>query len=280
FINEIHNGADDNASGVAGMLELMRLVQQMPTKRSIIWVAFAAEEKGLLGSKYFVENPPVSLKNIVAMINLDMIGRLDSISQTLSISGTGTSKIFKKLIQKHAKKFSFNISNNPSGEGPSDHASFYRKNIPVLFIHSGLHEDYHKPTDDADKINFIGMKSIVDFTYLILADIANYPHKIKFSKTKSYQNSEREHKEVKFTLGIIPDVTGSTEGLLVEGVKADGIADKSGIKKGDIIIAINDKPIKNIYDYMNRLNEVENEKTIKIKINRNGQIKEITARVY
>lgn len=277
---QIHNGADDNASGVAGILELMRIVQEMPVKpkRSIIWVAFAAEELGLIGSKVFVENPPVPLNQIAAMINLDMIGRLKDNSPQLTISGTGTAKIFTPMINKLATKQTFRIIMNPDGEGPSDHARFFRKRIPVLFFNSGLHEDYHRPTDDADIINYNGMKDIVNFAYQLLLDIANYNKTIKFKETKS-EGNDRNHGSVKFTLGIVPDVTGSKDGLLVEGVRSGGIAEKAGIKKGDIIIEINGKTVKNIQDYMNRLNELENENTIRIKVKRNNEIKMLSTRI-
>ncbi len=277
---QIHNGADDNASGVAGMLELMRIVQQMPEKpkRSIIWVAFTAEELGLIGSRVFVENPPVPWNQITAMINFDMIGRLNENSPRLTISGTGTAKIFKPMINKLATNQSFHIIMNPDGEGPSDHASFFRKRIPVLFFNSGLHEDYHQPTDDADKINYNGMKDIVNFAYQLLLDLANYNKTIKFKETKSKGN-DRKHVNVKFTLGIIPDVSSSKDGLLVEGVRTGGIAEKAGIKKGDIIIEINGKTVKNIHDYMNRLNELENENTIRIKVKRDNEIKTLSTRI-
>ncbi len=281
FTPEIHNGADDNASGVSAMLELMRLIQSsdVKPKRSIVWVAFAAEEKGLLGSKYFTENPPVELNKIVAMINLDMIGRLDEDNPKLTISGTGTSKIFKKLIEKHSANLPFKIAQVPSGEGPSDHANFYRKRIPVLFLNSGLHLDYHQPTDDADKINYQGMAQIINFAYNLLIDLANTNKAPKFKETKIKEKTKSSHNESKITLGIIPDVTGSTDGLLVEGVREGGLASKNGIKKGDIIVDINGKSVKNIYDYMDRLNELEKQKEIKVKLKRNNEIKEILIRL-
>jgi S1-C subfamily serine protease len=167
---------------------------------------------------------------------------------------------------------------NPDGEGPSDHARFFRKRIPVLFFNSGLHEDYHRPSDDADIINYNGMKDIVNFAYQLLLDIANYNKTIKFKETKS-ENSNRNHGSVKFTLGIVPDVTGSKDGLLVEGVRSGGIGEKAGIKKGDIIIEINGKPVKNIQDYMSRLNELENGSTIHIKVRRGNEIKTLSTRI-
>lgn len=277
---KVFNGADDNASGVAGIIELMRIIEALPSKpkRSIIWVAFAAEEMGLIGSKAFVENPPVPLNQIKAMINLDMIGRMDDVDPKLTLSGTGSSKVFNNWLKKNKSKFPFTIVENPYGEGPSDHANFYRKNIPVLFLNSGLHEDYHQPTDDADKINFTRMAQIVDFTYILLSDIANYPKKITFSETK-LKNATKKHKEVRISLGIIPDVSSSSDGLKVEGVREGSIADKGGLKKGDIIVSMNGKAVKNIYDYMDRLNELENERQVKVKIKRNQELKELSIRL-
>ncbi len=208
-----------------------------------------------------------------------MIGRLDEKTLKLTISGTGTSKVFNKLLKKYKSKFSFNFVENPYGEGPSDHASFYRKEIPVIFIHSGLHEDYHQPTDDVEKINFNGMAQIINFVYVLLTDLANHPKKIRFSTTKLKQ-STKNHNDVKISLGIIPNVTASTDGLKVEGVRTGSIAEKGGLKKDDIIISINGKNVKNIYDYMNRLNELDNEKSAKIKIKRNNEIKELNVKLF
>jgi hypothetical protein len=281
FKREIYNGADDNASGVAGMLELMRIFQRGDIRpaRSIVWVAFSAEELGLLGSKKFVDDEIIPLSKIKTMINLDMIGRMSDSLPKLTISGVGTSKVFDKILKKYETQLNFKIIKTPDGEGPSDHASFFRKNIPVLFFNSGLHLDYHKPTDDANKINYIQMANIVNFLANLIVDIANYPKDIKFTKTKIQGNS-RNRTEVRITLGIIPDVTGSTEGLLVEGVKEGGIAEKGGIKKGDIIIQINNRQVRNIYDYMDCLNELDKSKYAKIKVKRGNEIKDLNIQIY
>lgn len=268
----VHNGADDNASGVAGVLELMRLIEKakQKPKRSIIWVAFTGEEMGLLGSKEFVKNPPVELSKIKTMINLDMIGRMNDSIPRLSISGSGTGSVFTSMLDSLSKQTSFAVKLNPDGNGPSDHASFYGKNIPVLFINSGIHTDYHTPMDDREKINYKSMVQIVDFTEKLLYTIANYTNTIDFKETRSSQQSQN-YGDTKITLGIIPDVSGTTEGLLVEGVKAGGYADKAGLKKGDIIINLDGKEIKNIYDYMARLNQLELGRLLHIEIIRNGK---------
>jgi len=268
----VHNGADDNASGVAGVLELMRLIENSKEKpkRSIVWVAFTGEEMGLLGSKEFVQNSPIDLTKITAMINLDMIGRLNDTMPRLSLSGTGTGDVLDKMVDSLSKNVQFSIKKNPDGYGPSDHASFYSKKIPVLFLNSGIHMDYHTPFDDRERINYKGMVEIVDFTEKLICATADYKGNIEFKETRSKQ--EQSYRDTKITLGIIPDVTGGTEGgLLVEGVKAGGYAEKGGMMKGDIIVAMDGKEVKNIYDYMSRLNQLESGKTIHVEVIRKGK---------
>lgn len=268
----VHNGADDNASGVAGLLELMRLIEDTKEKpkRSIIWIAFTCEEMGLLGSKEFVQNPPIDLSKVKAMINLDMIGRLNDTMPRISLSGTGTGDVFDKIVDSLSQNVQFSIKKSPDGYGPSDHASFYLKKIPVLFLNSGIHMDYHTPYDDREKINYKGMVEMVDFTKKLIYATANYKGNIEFKETRSKQ--EQTYRDTKITLGIIPDVTGSTEsGLLVEGVKAGGYAEKGGMMKGDIIVAMDGKEVKNIYDYMSRLNQLESGTTIHVDVIRNGK---------
>lgn len=268
----VHNGADDNASGVAGVLELLRLVEnaKQKPKRSIVWVLFTAEEMGLLGSKEFVKNPPIELDKIKAMINLDMIGRMNDSTPRLSISGTGTGDVFEHLLDSLSQYVPFKIKQNPDGNGPSDHASFYGKNIPVLFLNSGIHTDYHTPFDDRDKINYQRMAQIIDFTQQLIYAIANITTPITFKETQSRQE-QTSYRDTKITLGIIPDVAGTTEGLLVEGIKAGGYADKAGLHKGDVIVSMDNKEIKNIYDYMARLNQLETGRLLHIEVIRNGK---------
>jgi Zn-dependent M28 family amino/carboxypeptidase len=165
----IHNGADDNASGTAALIELGRLLKNSKLDRNnYLFIAFSGEELGLFGSKYFVENPTVSLNNINYMINMDMVGRLNDSTRVLTIGGYGTSPEWSSLINTKNKKPSFVIKVDSSGTGPSDHTSFYRKDIPVLFFFTGLHADYHKPTDDFDKINYKGELEVVNYIYSII----------------------------------------------------------------------------------------------------------------
>ncbi|MGQ9846624.1 MAG: M20/M25/M40 family metallo-hydrolase [Bacteroidales bacterium] len=268
----VHNGADDNASGVAGVLELIRLVEnaKQKPKRSIVWVFFTAEEMGLLGSREFVKNPPIQFDKIKAMINLDMIGRMNDSTPRLSISGTGTGDVFKHILDSLSQHISFELKQNPDGNGPSDHASFYGKNIPVLFLNTGIHTDYHTPFDDREKINYQGMAKIIDFTEQLIYAIANITTPIIFKETQSYQEQTSYH-DTKIKLGIIPDITGTTEGLLVEGVKAGSFADKAGLHTGDVIVSLDNKEIKNIYDYMDRLNQLETGHLLHLEVIRNGK---------
>lgn len=268
----VHNGADDNASGVAGILELMRLIENKKNKpkRSIVWVAFACEELGLLGSKEFVRNPPIRLNKVKAMINLDMIGRLNDTMPQLTVGGIGTADFFDRIIDSLSQNFELNITKQLDGYGPSDHATFYLQKIPVLYLNTGIHLDYHTPFDDREKINYNGMVEIINFTEKLICQIANYTGNIEFKETRSKQELSRH--DLKIRLGIIPNIAGgSYEGLLIEGIKSGGYAEKGGLKKGDIIVAIDGKEVKNIYDYMSRLNQLETGKTINIEVIRNGK---------
>ncbi len=268
----IHNGADDNASGVAGIMELARLFAASPTKpkRTLIFVAFSGEEMGLLGSKQFVKEPPVPLKSIKAMFNFDMIGRIKNENPKLSIGGTGTSIETDSIIKLFDINLPFTVSKSPEGYGPSDHASFYKNDIPVFFFCSGLHEDYHTPFDDADKINFPQEVNILEFSYKIINAVANTTKPLTFKEAGSKEESTS--RGYKVTLGIIPDVVGSGDkGLAVDGVKKGSPAEAGGMKKGDIITAINGLPVTNIYDYMTRLNTLKTGQTIDVEVLREGK---------
>jgi hypothetical protein len=253
----VHNGADDNASGVAAILEIAGKLaaNRQHLKRSILVVAFDAEEMGLLGSKQFVRNSPVPVNSIKAMLNFDMVGRLNPV-QGLIIGGTGTAAEMEEFLTKHEADLPFKPSHNPDGMGPSDHSSFYFNNIPVLFLSTGAHDDYHTPDDDFDLINFEGLQSISTFGYQMTLDLLQNEKPLTFTESGSKQEM-RSRRSFKVTLGIMPDVSGtSNDGLRVDGVKKEGPAGKAGIQKGDIITAIDGKQVKNIYEYMERLNKL------------------------
>jgi aminopeptidase YwaD len=266
-----HNGADDNASGVSAMLELagrLKANQQL-LKRSVILVAFGAEEMGLLGSKYFVNHPPVDLSKIIAMVNLDMVGRLDT-ARGIQIGGVGTSIEADSLIKLANAPVHFKLAVSREGSGPSDHSSFYGKNIPVFFITTGAHTDYHTPFDDAERINIRGLKSVSDFAYRLVMSIAEIP-KLTFREAGPKENATPSHR-FKVTLGFMPDFSSTDlEGVRVDFVTKGKAAERGGIKNGDIIKAIDGLAVKNIYDYMYRLSKLSKNQIISVELVRNGK---------
>ncbi len=270
-LHEIHNGADDNASGTASLIELAEYFGTSPhkPKRSILFMAFGAEEMGLLGSKFFTSHPLIDLKKIRIMINMDMVGRLNPQSKGLTVGGTGTARGLEEAITKMARGRDFNFKASPEGFGPSDHASFYVKDIPVLFLFTGSHEDYHTPTDDVDKINFKGMKAINDFAADIITLEANSDEPIMF--TEAGPKEEQKVARFKVTLGVIPDYASDARGLKLDGVREGGVAFKGGLKKGDIIVGMDHKPINNIYDYMNRLADFKAGQEVDVEVVRDGK---------
>lgn len=272
-INKVHYGADDNASGVALMLDLARKFSLNPTKRSIIFIAFACEEKGLNGSKQFLEALPFETKKIVAMLNFDMVGKLKN--NNLTVGGIKTSNKSEKIVKKYSDKYNLNLKLSKSGVAPSDHASFYAKYIPVFYFTTGADSTYHTPMDKPENINYKGIELLSSYTFDIANDLANRKTKLKFRKTKD-PKSNPVKSTLKVSLGIMPDVTGSTDdGLKAEIVSKDKPADKAGMINGDIIIELNGKKVKDIYAYMDILSKIEPKSTISAKIKREGRIKEI-----
>jgi len=262
----VHLGADDNASGVGMMLELAEKLAAHPEshKRSIIVAAFSGEEMGLLGSKKYVEDPMIDLKTIDAMVNLDMVGRLTD-STKLQIGGVGTAEPFRKIIYASCDTTKQKLSLAEEGYGPSDHASFYGKDVPVLFLTSGAHLDYHTPADTWDKINYAGMVKISDIAYEIIEDIANTDSKLIFKEAGPKLASG-------VTLGIMPDFAGNVKnGLRADAITPGKPAALGGMKRGDIIISINGKSVNNIQDYMFRMGQLKFGETISIEVLRGGK---------
>ena len=254
---EIHHGADDNASGTAGMLELARLLtsQRPRPKRTIVFVGFGGEEEGLLGSNYYVNHPFTPLTNTVAMINMDMIGRMKD--RKLVIGGVGTAKEWRDIIAKGTadSSRSFSLTLNEDGYGPSDHSSFYGKQVPVLFFWTGTHTDYHKPTDTWDKINYADQARVIDLVAYIVREVDRTEKRLTYTTAKTEATPRTGGFRV--YLGTIPSYAESNDGLLIDGVRDDSPAAKAGLKAGDRIVKIGTRDIKNIYDYTFALGEMK-----------------------
>jgi Zn-dependent M28 family amino/carboxypeptidase len=260
----VHNGADDNASGVSAVIQLAeKLAGDKSNKRSVLFVAFGAEEMGLLGSKAFTMKPPVETDKMVTMFNFDMIGRLKE-DNSLTISGTKTAEETEDLLNNLNPDFTLAFTGE--GIGPSDHASFYLQNIPVIYISTGAHPDYHTPQDDAELINFEGAQKVMSYSAALLDDVVNRAEKLTFQEAGSKFQRSRGGR-FKVTLGVMPDFAGvEKRGMRVDAVSKGKPAYAAGMKKGDIIIAIDGKKVSNIYEYMDRLQKLEAGTTISVDI--------------
>jgi len=246
----VHNGADDNASGVAGLIELARYFRKNgPKNNNYLFIAFSAEEKGLLGSGYFTRNPTLDISNMNYMLNMDMIGRLKKEDPVLIISGTGTSDAWK-IAMDYMKPEGFKVKTSESGIGPSDHTSFYLKDIPVLHFFSGTHNDYHKPGDDEALINYEGQLAILNYM-VKLVDKLDDKGKLAFVKTKEEKNENTPR--FKVTLGVIPDYAFEGEGMRIDGVSEGKPAAKAGIKAGDVVRKIGEHNVSDMMSYMKAL---------------------------
>jgi hypothetical protein len=260
----IHNGADDNASGVAMMLNLASKLKTTNTSNNYLFIAFSGEEIGLLGSNYFTKNTTIDADKINYMINMDMVGRMKADS-TLAVYGVGTSPMFKQTLT--ANNDSFKLIENESGVGPSDHTSFYLIDKPVLHFFTGQHEDYHKPGDDSEKLNYDGMNLISDYIYSLISDL-NDNGKLAFRKTK---NESEETPRFKVGLGVVPDYLFDGEGMRIDGVSEDKPAIKAGLKKGDVVVKIGDSSIVDMMGYMRALSVFEAGNKTKVKVLRDGK---------
>jgi len=262
----IHPGANDNASGTAGLLELAQKLasNRSRIKRSVLFVGFDAEEKGLLGAKHFVKNSPVDLENIITMINMDMIGRIKD--STAMVGGVGTSPVFKPLLDSLSKNRSFSLSMSKPGFGPSDHAAFYSENIPVLFFFSGFDDDYHTPNDVWKHINIKGQKDLVSLIYDVTYHLGRTRTPPLFSESGP-KEPQMSVPKLRVTLGIMPSYTSTEIGLEIDAIsKSDGPAAKAGLQRGDIIKSINNKTINNIYEYMERLGNLKPGDTVPVLV--------------
>lgn len=269
-VGKIHNGADDNASGTAGVLELARYFSQngVKEKHNFLFLCFSGEELGLVGSKRFTESPTIDLSTVSFMINMDMIGRLND-EKTLVVGGVGTAPDFVPLLNN--TRTDLKIKQDSAGIGPSDHTSFYLKNIPVLFFFTGQHSDYHKPSDDVEKVNFAGEKAVLELAIELISALDKEP-KLRFQETKSKQE---DTPRFKVTLGIMPDYTYDGDGVHVDGVTDDRPASRAGMQRGDIIVRLGDVEVHDLRDYMKALSMFKTGDTTKVAVKRGASTKEM-----
>lgn len=268
----IHNGADDNASGVGLLLQLAQrlqgldqnLDQNLDIGNNYLFIAFSGEEMGLLGSNYFVKHPTIDLSKANYMLNMDMVGRLRPDS-TLAISGVGTSAKWTQALQ--ATNPGFKLVLSESGVGPSDHTSFYLQDLPVLHFFTGQHEDYHKPTDDSNKLNYKGIQKIGDYIMALITELDD-DDKLVFRKTK---NESEEVPRFKVALGVVPDYLFDGKGMRIDGISEDKPAQKAGLQKGDVVVQLGDSTVVDMMSYMRALSAFEEGNKTNVVVERNGQ---------
>lgn len=272
---QIHNGADDNASGTAAVIEIAENIVKNPTKRSVLFMAFSAEEMGLLGSKYYTENFLLPLDKSSAMINLDMVGRLRD--NEITVFGSASSPDFEAIFNNVDNPDSLQLKLVASGIGPSDHTSFYQNGVPAIHIFTGIHDDYHMPTDDWDRINYEGTLKVVNYTSSIIKNIDNQD-KLTFREVKQEgEKSGSKHGYGGPWFGIVPSFEESPLGCQIGGTSPGSPAQAAGLEKDDIITKINDTEIKNLHDFMYKVREHKAGDVLKVHILRDKKeiIKEV-----
>ena len=264
--NKIHNGADDNASGTAGVIELARYFVNNGKKEpfNFLFMCFSGEELGLIGSKKFTENPTFALEKVNYMVNMDMIGRYSS-EKGLIVQGVGTSPLWVKMLSYIPTDIK--IVPDSSGIGPSDYTSFYLKKLPVLGFFTGGHSDYHKPSDDADKINYEGEKTVLNYIASVVEATCTFP-KMEYSETKQPQNQARSFK---VTMGVMPDYAFDKKGMRIDGVSDGKPAAKAGLKAGDIILKLGDNEVADVYGYMDALGKFKKGDATKVTVQRGAE---------
>lgn len=268
----VHNGADDNASGVAALLEIARQLAASPGKRSLLFAAFGAEELGLLGSSFFVQHLPVPKEQVVAMVNLDMVGRPKK-GPAVTAGGYGTAKEWPQLLEGCNRNHHLKLNPAMGGFGASDHASFYAAGIPVLFFFTGAHEDYHRPTDDAEKLDYAGMAKVVQFAADVVRAVANLPQRPTFQKVAQEEGPRRSFR---VRTGLVPEYGYEGAGVKVSGVRGGSAAEKAGLQAGDVVIQVGSRPVHNIYDYMYALGDHKPGETVVFFVRRGEKTLELT----
>jgi hypothetical protein len=261
---KIHNGADDNASGTAGIIELARYFSgnKKTEKFNFLFICFSGEELGLIGSKKWCDKPTLPLDSINYMINMDMIGRLSDSTHKIIIYGVGTSPAWVPLIDKMQSPLA--VKKDSSGIGPSDQTSFYLKNLPVLHFFTGQHKDYHKPSDDASKINYEGEKQVLQYIVKLVEETESMP-KLTFQKTKA---PDTQSSSFKVTMGVMPDYAFEGKGMRIDGVSDGKPAAKAGLKQGDVVIGLGDDIVTDVMSYMKTLSKFKKGDTAKVRVMR------------
>ena len=270
----IHNGADDNASGIAAMFRIAEYLKNANLKsNNYMFIAFSGEEKGLFGSKYFAANPTIDIGRINYMFNMDMVGMLNE-EKVLAVQGTGTSPAWKPILERKNAQ-GLDIKGRESGVGPSDHTSFYLKDIPVLHFFTGQHSHYHKPSDDSENLNYEGIVTVSDFMISLIKQAAG--KKLAFTKTKD--SSEKKAAAFKVTLGVMPDYVYTGKGMRVDSVIKDRVGDKGGLEDGDVIMKIGDVDVEDIYKYMEGLAKFKKGDSTEVVVLRGKKLKKKTLKV-
>lgn len=272
----IHNGADDNGSGTAAMLELARYyaARRDQNRHSMLFMGFTGEEKGLLGSSHFIKNPTIPKEQIMMMVNMDMIGRLRGEDKGLAIFGTGTSEEFEAYFDTLSHE-DIKLTGKESGTGPSDHTAFYNQGIPVLGFFTGAHEDYHKPEDDVEMIDFDGILLVTDIITSTVNHFDATASTLAFQKTKDPDAGKRAS-NFSVTLGIMPDYIAEVKGLRVDGVSPERPGERAGLLTGDVIVQMGEFEIEDIYGYMNALGKFRKGDTCIVVVEREGEKKDLT----
>ena len=263
----IHNGADDNASGTTAIIQLSRLLKDKKSSYNYLFLAFSGEENGLWGSNYFSKNPTIDLNTVNFMLNLDMVGRLNA-EKTLAINGTGTSPDWEEMLKK-ANTDNLKLVTSASGIGPSDHTSFYLQDIPVLHFFTGQHEDYHRPSDDPEKLNYEGIVKIIRYIERLIT-VSEEKEKLVFTKTQEEKN---DNPRFTVTLGVVPDYLYDGQGMRIDGVSDGKPAAQAGMKKGDIVIQLGDSSITDMMGYMRALSSFKKGDQTTVHFKRNGETK-------
>jgi hypothetical protein len=268
---EVHHGADDNASGVAGVLELARrLTASGPRARAVVFVAFGAEELGALGSSHFVKSPAPGLERVAAMVNLDMVGRMRE--DALELHGVGTSPAWRGLVEEASRNAGLKLRLHEGGYGPSDHSPFYAAGLPVLFAFTGAHEDYHRPSDTADRINAAGLGKVVDLVEGVVAAVADAPQRIAFTRVPAEKEEmQGGARGFRVWVGGIPDYSQEGPGVRFSGVGPGSPAEKAGLRGGDVLVRFAEKEIRNIYDYTYALGERKPGEVVVLVVKREGK---------